>query len=107
MKADLTPELALAYLRELSTDVRDAVLLDSGGRCLAGSPALAGPAHELLAATKAPQVEVALEQGAVFAARSREHAIAIVAERFSLPALMLHDLRVVLSDLASSTASGQ
>jgi hypothetical protein len=104
MPADLTPELALAYLGELSADVREGVVLDADGRLLAGSPALAGPARELMDATFASQIEVRLERGSVFAARSAGHAIAVVAGRFALPALMLHDLRVVLGDLAPDGA---
>ena len=50
MTPALTPALALGYLRELSADVRDGVVLGAGGEVLAGEPAMAGPARELLAA---------------------------------------------------------
>ena len=37
MTASLTPALALAYLSELSADVRAAIVLDAGGEALAAS----------------------------------------------------------------------
>jgi hypothetical protein len=100
MPSALTPEVALEYLRELSADIRAAVLLDAGGRRLAGAEALAEPARELLAA--APEdssIEVVTDRGAVFAARSERHALCVATGRFALPALVLYDLRAVLSDL--------
>ena len=39
-------------------------------------------------------------EGAVFAARSDSHAIAVVCGRFALPSLIRYDLRMVLGDLA-------
>ncbi|ADB50295.1 hypothetical protein [Conexibacter woesei] len=50
MTVILTPALALRYLRELSTDVRAAAVLDADGRLLAGDGALEAPARELLSA---------------------------------------------------------
>lgn len=97
--APLTPELALAYLSELSTDIRAAVILGAAGERLAGDAALDGPARDLLGATDASTVEVLGDRGGVFAARSPSHAIAVVAGRFALPALMRYDLRMVLADL--------
>jgi hypothetical protein len=100
MPSALTPEVALDYLNELSADIRAAVLLDAGGRRLAGAEALAEPARALLAA--APEdtaIEVMADRGAVFAARSPAHALCVVTGRFALPALVLYDLRAVLSDL--------
>src|ERR687887_2663612 len=100
MPSALTPDVALDSLRELSADIRAAVLLDAGGRPLAGTEALVEPARALLAA--APEdsaIEVVADQGAVFAARSPQHALCVVTGRFALPALVLYDLRAVLSDL--------
>jgi len=99
MTSALTPELALAYLRELSGDVESAVLLDGGGAPLAGDEALAPAARELLAATDAPALEVLTPEGDVFAARSERYAIVVTARRAALPGLVRHDLRLVLSDL--------
>jgi hypothetical protein len=47
MAAILTPALALRYLRQLSTDVRAAVVVDGAGVPLAGEERLAGPAARL------------------------------------------------------------
>src|ERR1700741_4048707 len=54
MTASLTPSLALAYLRELSADIRAAIVLDAAGNPLAGPEPLAAPPRALLAA--APRV---------------------------------------------------
>lgn len=96
----LTPELALAYLGELSTDIRAAVALGAGGERLAGHPALAGPARDLLARADAPLVEVETPRGSVVAARAGDHAIAVVVGRGALLALVRYDVRRVLRDLA-------
>lgn len=96
MTAALTPERALQHLLELSPDIRDGVVMDKEGRRLAGRRSLAGPARELLAACDAPEVEVGAGRGAVFASRSDRGAMVVVADRSTLPALILYDLRVVL-----------
>jgi hypothetical protein len=102
MTPALTPKLALDYLRELSADVQDGVVLSSEGTLLAGAEDLADPARDLLAAApEAESVEVAVASGTVFAARSRDHAIALVCGRHALPALARYDLARVLGDLAS------
>ncbi len=101
MTPALTPKLALDYLRELSADVRDGVVLSSDGALLAGSAELADAARDLLsAAPEADAVEVAVGSGTVFAARSGGHAIAVVCGRHALPALARYDLAKVLDDLA-------
>ena len=120
----LTPELALRYLDELSTDIRAAVLLDSDGR-LAAAHAADGeaPADKLaeqagrlferaeeaansLHGFEGPvtQVEATTADGAVFAVRAEGWTIAVVAGRFALPSLMFYDLRAVLSDLGEKAA---
>jgi hypothetical protein len=96
----LTPDLALDYLSELSTDIRAAVVLDADGRPLAGETALAKPAQALLdAAPGASAVEVLTERGGAFAARGLRHSLCVATGRFALPALVLYDLRAVLGDL--------
>lgn len=47
MTGALSPDLAVAYVRELSADVQAAVALDAAGALLAGPAALHGPAREL------------------------------------------------------------
>lgn len=99
MTAALTPERALDQLLEISPDIRDGVVMDREGRRLAGRRSLAGPARELLAATDASEIEVGAGRGSVFASRSDRGAIVVVADRSTLPALLLHDLRVVLAQV--------
>src|SRR5215210_654632 len=95
----LSPAQALAYLRTLSADIRDAAVLGADGAMLAGPEALAEPARALLAAApEADDVGVATALGSVFAARSDTHAL--VFGRLALPALVRFDLRMVLGDLA-------
>jgi hypothetical protein len=97
----LTPELAADYLRELSADIRGAVVLTAAGEPLAGAPELIDPARRLLeAAPDAAEIEVATAQGAIHAARSGEHAVVAVCGRYALPALIRYDLKVVLGELA-------
>jgi hypothetical protein len=96
----LTPPLALDYLRELSADIRAGVVLAPDGALLAGPDAFAAPARDLLAAAgDAAEVHVSTADGAVYAARSDHHAIAVICGRFALPSLIRYDLRLVLADL--------
>src|SRR4051812_42443336 len=83
--AALTPELAIAYVRELSADVRAVVVLAGDGRRLAGPAELEGPARELLAASgDRPDVAVRTADGVVVAARSPTHALVASAGPLSL-----------------------
>ena len=113
----LTPELALRYLDELSTDIRAAVLIDRGGALAAASEGAAGErlrelTLELLerADGAAPfegpvaQLEATTADGSVFAVRGEGWTIGVVAGRFALPSLMFYDLRSVLSDLGARAA---
>lgn len=120
----LTPELALRYLDELSTDIRAAVLLDGAGRVAAAHATEGDPPAERLGelaghlfehadraagAThtfegEVAQVEITTLDGAVFAVRAEGWTIAVVAGRFALPSLMFYDLRAVLSDLGERAA---
>jgi hypothetical protein len=98
MTAVLTPMLALAYVRELSTDVRAAVVLD----------AAAEPARRLLAVPEAGAED----------ARSAPHgdgrllvvgapggsAIAVVAGPQALVPLLAHDLRAALAACAPAAS---
>lgn len=105
MTSALTPDLALAYLGELSSEIHASVLLDAGGELLAGDEALLAPARALLAATDAPALEVLTPRGGVFAARSAQHALVAVAGRSALPALVRYDLGLVLGDLEQTEAA--
>jgi hypothetical protein len=99
MTTELSPVQALDRLAELAGEIREAVVLGADGRRMAGSPAVAGPAAELLAASDSPEIEVAAARGVVFAVRGRRYAIAAVCTRSALPALMRYDLRAVLAEL--------
>ena len=99
MTAAGSPQRALDRLAAMSAHIREAVVLDADGERLAGSRALAAPARDLLAHVDGTEVEVATRRGVVYAARSRHSAIALVASRAALPALMLYDIRMVLGDL--------
>jgi hypothetical protein len=106
MTAALTPALALAYLHELSTDVRAAIVLDAAGEVLAatrddGVAALAAPARALLA--EAPLVRALTARGGVFGARDDRHGIVVATGPFALPGLALHDLRSVLAALGGTS----
>jgi hypothetical protein len=91
-------ERALDHLRAIAPDVRDGVVLGADGRRLAGSRALAGPVRRLLdEAGEATEVEVGTGRGTVYAVRGDRRAIAVVAARSALPAVMLYDLRVTLA----------
>jgi hypothetical protein len=113
MADTLTPERAADSLRELSADVRAAVLLDAAGS-LAGAAgegseharALGELARQLFEEVdRAPrdwdteppeQVEVQVPGGAVFASRTPHWTLAAVAKRGALSSLMLYDLKSVL-----------
>jgi hypothetical protein len=93
MTTPLTPTLALAYLLELSIDVRAAVVLDAAGGVLAGEPELGPRAHALLAGGPAGvQVEHGPD-GTLFAARGDHGAgIAVLAGDRVFAPLLSHDL---------------
>jgi len=97
----LTPALALDYVRELSADVRAAVVLDAEGGLLAGPPRLAAPARALLiAAGAAAELEAVSAAGVVCAVRSPEHAAVAVCGRFAIAAIVRQDLRAAVAALA-------
>jgi predicted regulator of Ras-like GTPase activity (Roadblock/LC7/MglB family) len=115
----LTPELALDYLDELSTDIRAAVLLDENGALAAHSAPdgdgarMRALAQELFeraeAAGEEPaepprQLEVSLPSGAVYALREGGWTLAVITGRFAMASLMFYDLRNVLTDLGRRAA---
>ncbi|HEX4670041.1 MAG TPA: hypothetical protein VH275_08740 [Solirubrobacterales bacterium] len=109
-------EAALAFLGEMSLDLRGAAILDSGGGVLAatgGHDRWGEDAAALLevadraGAEPAEQIHVATEQGEVFALRHAGFAAVAVTERFALASLMFFDMRSVLRDLALAGAAGE
>jgi predicted regulator of Ras-like GTPase activity (Roadblock/LC7/MglB family) len=111
----LTPELALDYLGELTTDIRAAVIVDRAGKVAAASgdpergERMGSLAGELLDAAAAAtpddgidQVEVVSSDGSVFAVRGDSWTVAVVAGSLPLSSLMFYDLRSVLRDLGGA-----
>lgn len=102
-------EGALAYLTEMSPDLRGAAILGGDGVVLAAS----GDAKRWRedAATlfdvadrggqPVEQIHIGTEQGEVFALRHAGLAAVAVTERFALASLTFFDMRAVLRDLAS------
>jgi hypothetical protein len=100
--------LAVARMREMSTDLRGCAVLDASSDLLAasGEDRWADVAGAFLAAADAAGGEpaaaahVATEDGEAFAVRHGPLAMVAVADRFALASLMLSDMRNVLRDLA-------
>ncbi len=105
-------EAALAFLTEMSPDLRRAAILAADGSVLA-APSEPGRWREdaavLFAAADAAgseaveQVHISTEQGEVFALRHAGLAAIAVTERFALASLMFFDMRSTLRELAKST----
>jgi predicted regulator of Ras-like GTPase activity (Roadblock/LC7/MglB family) len=101
---------ALAFLTEMSPDLRGAAILAGDGAVLAATgdedERWREDAAALFAAADAAgeepveQVHVATEQGEVFGLRNEGLAAVAVTDRFALASLMLFDLRATLRDLA-------
>jgi hypothetical protein len=106
-------EAALAFLAEMSPDLRGAAVLGPEGEVLAAGGEEPGrwgeDAAALFAAADAAegvpveQVHIATEQGEVFAIRNAGLAAVAVTERFALASLMLFDMRSMLRELTSAT----
>jgi predicted regulator of Ras-like GTPase activity (Roadblock/LC7/MglB family) len=108
-------EAALAFLTEMTPDLRGAAILDGEGTVLAASgehEPWGEAARALLAAADAAdpepaeQVHVAGEGGEVFALRLDGFAAVAVSERFALASLLFFDMRQALRDLALGRAPG-
>lgn len=85
MAAALSPELAVAYVRELSADVRAAVVLAANGAVLAGDPDLAPAALAFARALgAAADGAVRTERGLVVAARTPQHTLLVVTTALAL-----------------------
>jgi predicted regulator of Ras-like GTPase activity (Roadblock/LC7/MglB family) len=101
---------ALAYLTEMSPDLRGGAIIGPNGAVLAATdlPDRWGEdaATLLEVADRAgeepvEQIHIATEQGEVFALRHLGFAAVAVSERFALASLMFFDMRSVLRDLAA------
>jgi hypothetical protein len=100
MTAALTPDLALAYIRELSADVLDGIVLGADGSRLAGNPALHTPAQAFLEAGG----EGATARGKAFAVRGERHSIVVVTGPFALPRVVARDVRAAVTALGGESA---
>jgi hypothetical protein len=107
----LDAEGAVAYLEEISPEMRGCAILSEAGGTLAASGELdawAAAARKLIAAGDAARGEpaahshVATGEGEVFCVRENSLVGVAVTERFVLASLMVFDLRSVLRDLAVS-----
>src|SRR6187399_3012106 len=101
---------ALAYLTEMSPDLRGGAILETGGAVLAASSRperwgedVAGLLDVADGAGDEPieQVHIATEQGEVFAVRHAGLTAIAVTDRFALASLLFFDMRSVLRDLAA------
>jgi hypothetical protein len=106
-------EAALAFVAEMSPDLRGAAILSASGAVLAadGEPgAWTGGVAELIAAADraegrpVDQVHVATEAGEVFAVREDGYLAIAVTDRFALASLLLFDMRSALRRLAGGEA---
>jgi predicted regulator of Ras-like GTPase activity (Roadblock/LC7/MglB family) len=104
-------ESALAYLTEMSPDLRGGAILASDGTVLAASghpdrwredAAALLEVADGAGGEPVEQVHIATEQGEVFALREGGLVAIAVTDRFALASLMLFDMRSVLRDLAGS-----
>jgi predicted regulator of Ras-like GTPase activity (Roadblock/LC7/MglB family) len=107
--AMLSAAAALAYLSEMSPDLRGAAILDGDGSVLAASGEESRwreDAAELFAAADradgepVEQVHIGTEQGEIFALRHAGFAAVAVTDRFALASLLFFDMRSLLRDLA-------
>ena len=102
-------ERALAYLAEMSPDLRGGAIIDAEGAVLAASDRperwREDAAALLEAADRAgeepvEQVHIATEQGEVFALRHAGLTALAVTDRFALASLLFFDMRALLRDLS-------
>jgi len=100
---------ALAYLTEMSPDLRGGAILDAEGDVLAASGRPRrwrdDAAALLAAADKAgdepvEQLHIGSEQGEIFGVRQSGLVALAVTDRFALASLLLFDMRAILRDLA-------
>lgn len=106
----MDPQFAVNYLKEISSDVRVAVLVGPDGKPEAATvdtvpkrvPGLVKRLFEqaqAAARTRSDvpdQVEVATPDGDVFCSRAGGRTLVAVAGRFALPSLMFYDMLTVL-----------
>jgi predicted regulator of Ras-like GTPase activity (Roadblock/LC7/MglB family) len=101
---------ALAFLEEMSPDMRGGAILAADGSVMAASGNPQRWAEDAAAlfevadragAEPVEQVHIATEQGEVFALRHEGLAAVSVTDRFALASLLFFDMRAVLRELAA------
>ena len=101
---------ALAFLTEMSPDLRGAAILDAAGSVLAAEGDAERWGEDAAALLEVAdrgggepveQVHVGTEQGEVFALRHAGLVAVAVTERFALASLTFFDMRALLRDLAA------
>jgi hypothetical protein len=100
---------ALAYLTEMSPDLRGGAILESSGSVLAASDQPERWREDVATLLEVAdgaggepieQVHIATEQGEVFAVRHAGMTAVAVTDRFALSSLLFFDMRAVLRDLS-------
>jgi len=100
MPPALTPELAIAYVRELSADVRAVAALSATGERVAGDAAVAAAARALIAAAPdAAELEVVTAGGVACAVRGTRHALVAACGPFAIGGIVRQDLRTAIGAL--------
>lgn len=108
-------ERALAFLDQMSPDLRGAAVLDSSGAALAASGEPERWTEDARALFEVAdraggepveQVHIGTEQGEVFALRHEGLAMIAVTDRFALASVLLFDMRSLLRELAASGEAG-
>jgi len=103
---------ALAYLTEMSPDLRGAAIVDPGGVVLAASgdadrwredAAALFDVADRTGDEPVEQIHIGTEQGEVLALRHAGLTAVAVTERFALASLTFFDMRSLLRDLAGET----
>ena len=105
-------EAALAFLTEMSPDLRGGAILTADGTVLAASSEGAEWAAEAVALLsiadaageeRVEQVHIATQAGEVVALRAEGFAAVVVTERFALASLTFFDMRSALRELAKGS----
>jgi predicted regulator of Ras-like GTPase activity (Roadblock/LC7/MglB family) len=100
---------ALAYLTEMSPDLRGGAILAADGAVLAASDRPERWREDVATLLEVAdgaggepieQVHIATEQGEVFAVRNAGMTAVAVTDRFALASLLFFDMRAVLRDLS-------
>jgi predicted regulator of Ras-like GTPase activity (Roadblock/LC7/MglB family) len=105
---------SLAFLSEMSPDLRGAAILDDAGAALAASDSPDRWAEDAAALFEVAdgaggeaveQLHIATEQGEVFALRHAGLVAVAVTDRFALASVLFFDMRSILRELAAGPAA--